>query len=177
MCVEHANAIDERSTLSVYPVERLSEWKAKQIEEYDQLKQGWTINSEMAKGAIQASFSNVGVVVSDSTVHLGGEGGKAPGAGGGGGGAMGYGATGGTGGPGGEINLHGTPGEAPGAGGGGASAVGDAAVAGEGGGGEYVSVMLGPDEIGPNSSFHHFENSSRERWSGRAGRGHDRQSL
>jgi hypothetical protein len=78
MCVEHANAIDEPSTLSAYPVERLPEWKAKQIEEYDRLKQGWTIDSEMAKGAIQASCSNVGVVVSESTVHLGGHGGKAP---------------------------------------------------------------------------------------------------
>jgi hypothetical protein len=91
-------------------------------------------------------------------VHLGGLGGVAPGAGGGGGGAMGPRATGGSGGSGGDINLHGTPGEGPGTGGGGAGAVGEGAVGGEGGGGgEYVSVTLGPDEIGLGSGFHHFE--------------------
>jgi hypothetical protein len=95
---------------------------------------------------------------SPSAIHLGGQGGGAPGAGGGGGGAIGSNATGGSGGPGGDINLDGTPGKPPGAGGGGAGAVGEGAVGGEGGGGgEYVSVTLGPDEIGPESRFHHFE--------------------
>ena len=75
-------------------------------------------------------------------------------AGGGGGGAIGANATGGRGGPGGDINLDGTPAEALGAGGGGAGAIGERAVGGEGGaGGEYVSVTLGPDDMG----FHHFE--------------------
>jgi hypothetical protein len=71
---------------------------------------------------------------------------------------MGPDAAGGSGGPGGGINLHGNPGEAPGAGGGGAGALGKGAVGGEsGGGGEYISETLGPDEIGPDSGFHHFE--------------------
>ncbi len=91
-------------------------------------------------------------------IKLGGHGGAAPGAGGGGGGAFGPNATGGSGGPGGDIKLHGTPGEAPGAGGGGEGAIGEGAVGGEGGGGgEQVSVMLGPDEIGPDTGFHHIE--------------------
>ena len=91
-------------------------------------------------------------------INLGGQGGNAPGAGGGGGGAIGPDATGGSGGPGGDIKLDGSPGKAPGAGGGGAGAVGKGAVAGEGGGGgEHVSVVLGPDDIGPGSGFDHFE--------------------
>lgn len=94
-----------------------------------------------------------------SVTHLGGRGGAAPGAGGGGGGAMGGHATGGAGGPGGDIvNLKGASGKAPGAGGGGAGAIGEGAVGGEGGGGgEHLSLMLGPDDIGPNTGFHHFE--------------------
>jgi hypothetical protein len=95
---------------------------------------------------------------SPPAIDLGGRGGAAFCSGGGGGGAVGPDATGGSGGPGGNINLHGTPGEAPGAGGGGIGAVGKGAVGGEGGGGgEYVSLALGPDEIGPDSGFHHLE--------------------
>jgi hypothetical protein len=91
-------------------------------------------------------------------IDLGGKGGSAPGAGGGGGGAQGSNATGGSGGPGGDIHLHGTPGEAPGAGGGAAGAIGDDAVGGQGGGGgEARSIVLGPDEIGKASNFHHFK--------------------
>lgn len=91
-------------------------------------------------------------------VHLGGQGGQAPGAGGGGGGAIGPNATGGLGGPGGQINLHGSDAKAPGAGGGGGGAIGEGADGGDGGsGGEIISVLLGPDEIGPGSGLHHME--------------------
>jgi hypothetical protein len=89
-----------------------------------------------------------------ASIQLGGEGGRAPGAGGGGGGAMGQFSTGGDGGAGGNILLAGQPG----AGGGGAGTTGDGAVGGDGGGGgEYFEVTLGPNEIGPDSGFHHFE--------------------
>jgi hypothetical protein len=90
-------------------------------------------------------------------IDLGGKGGVAPSSGAGGGGAAGENARGGDGGPGGAINLHGAPGKGPGAGGGGAGAVGKDVVGGEGGGGgEYVSVALGPREIGPGSGDHHL---------------------
>jgi hypothetical protein len=78
----------------------------------------------------------------------------APGAGGGGGGAVGPDAIG----PDAEINLDGSPGTAPGAGGGGVGVIGEGAVGAEGGGsGEMVSGVLGPDDIGPNTGFDHFE--------------------
>src|SRR5262249_39991458 len=154
MCVEHANTIDEPTSLASYPVELLHAWKAKQLEEYDRIKQGWALNSEMAGRAIEASFSNAAIVIKDSTVHLGGEGGKAPGAGGGGGGAIGRAARAGRGGPGGghridrgEYTLPWTEDQSmppfldlpllqaagsqfyPGAGGGGAGRIGDDAIA------------------------------------------------
>jgi hypothetical protein len=169
MCVEHAAVIDDPATLTAYPAERLHEWKLKQLKEYDQLKQGWAIDSASAQEAMNASFSNMGVVI-NAPVSLGGEGGKAPGAGGGGGGAIGAGARGGRGGDGGgrriddgEYTLPWTEdvsrpqfmaqqfqqgweeflGFVPGAGGGGAGAIGEGAVGGDGGdGGESVSSYI-----------------------------------
>src|SRR5713101_6744888 len=109
----------------------------------------------MAK--VREQFLNI-EADSKPAIHLGGQGGSDLCAGGGGGGAMGPNATGGRGGPGGDTNLHGNPGEAFGAGGGGAGAVGEGAIGGDGGGGgEHVITTLGPDDIGPDSGFHHFE--------------------
>src|SRR5262245_48920977 len=82
MCIEHASTIDNPATLPAYTAERLREWKTKQLQEYERLKKGWLIDSEMAREAIRASFSSLGVVVTNSTVNLMAEGGKAPGAGG-----------------------------------------------------------------------------------------------
>jgi hypothetical protein len=96
-CVGHASTIDDPSSLSAYPVQRLREWKTKQLEEYDRLQQRWSLDPEMAHEAIQASFSNVAVAVVASTINPDGQGGKAPGAGGGGGGAIDLNARGGDG--------------------------------------------------------------------------------
>jgi hypothetical protein len=104
MCIEHSNAIDDKSTGSSYPAELLRKRKASQLKENEQLKRNWVIDTRMAKEVIAASFSNVGVAINESTVAMGGEGGKAPGAGGGGGGAVGEGARGGDGGGGGGVN-------------------------------------------------------------------------
>lgn len=169
MCVEHASAIDDPANLSAYPSELLHSWKATQLQEYDRLKQGWTIDSGMAQDAINLSFSNVGVVINHSTIALAGEGGRAPGAGGGGGGAIGRGARAGRGGDGGNHRLddgkyahpwteaasgrdlpyrrpEGTdadPDPSPGAGGGGAGATGDGTTAGDGGGGgDSISALI-----------------------------------
>jgi hypothetical protein len=158
MCVEHASTIDEPSTLNAYPADLLRGWKRKQLEEYDRLKQGWAIDTEMAREAIENSFSNVEVLVQNS--NLGSEGGKGPGAGGGGGGAIGPNSRGGQGGPGGAhridrgdytlpwseqplAELDPALGFYPGAGGGGAGAIGDGAIGGDGGGGgERVSARI-----------------------------------
>ncbi|MGB8816326.1 MAG: hypothetical protein WCC66_00205, partial [Rhizobiaceae bacterium] len=106
MCVEHSNAIDDPSTALNYRDVLLEQWKSAQLKEYEQLKQSWSLDTKMAKEVIAASFSNVGVAISNSTLSLGGEGGKAPGAGGGGGGAIGEGARGGDGGGGGSITKE-----------------------------------------------------------------------
>lgn len=175
MCVEHASAIDEPANQDAYPSERLREWKAKQLEEYDQLRQGWRINTDMAREAIGVSFSDVGIAVKASTVNLGGEGGNAPGAGGGGGGAIGPRSHGGGGGHGGGHrvddgeytlplsedasrprlmdqpvqNESQDPELKPGAGGGGAGAIGDGERAGDGGGGgETVTGVIDLDSPG-----------------------------
>jgi hypothetical protein len=168
MCVEHASLVDEQATLSSHSAERLQEWKAQQLEEYDRLKQGWELDTNMAREAIDASFSNVEVVITQSTVNLSGEGGRAPCAGGGGGGAIGRNSRGGRGGDGGghridegEFTLPWVedasrprlmevlrqpgfpPDFNPGAGGGGAGAVGDGSIGGDGGGGgERVSAQI-----------------------------------
>lgn len=164
MCVEHAATIDDPLTVSAYPGETLRAWKRKQLEEYDQLKQGWIVDSQMSQEVIRASFSDIEVFVGgDASISLGGEGGKAPGAGGGGGGAIGRGARGGRGGDGGghrideseftlpwETPKDQLPPEStselegnPGAGGGGRGAIGDGARGGDGGGGgEHVSARI-----------------------------------
>ncbi len=166
MCVEHAAAIDIPETLSAYTPERLRQWKQRQLEDYDRIQQGWTLNTEMAREAITASVSRADVLITHSTINLGGEGGNAPGAGGGGGGAIGRGARGGRGGDGGkhcidegdyclpwpekaaerlELDQLAKLGVdfVPGAGGGGAEAIGDGGVGGDGGdGGESVSALI-----------------------------------
>jgi hypothetical protein len=116
-----------------------------------------TILDTPAMAKVREQFLDIQAESSQS-LDLGGRGGAALAAGGGGGGAIGPDATGGKGGPGGNINVLGTPGEAPGAGGGGIGAIGNGAVGGEGGGGgDSVDFTLGPDEIGPDSGFHHLE--------------------
>jgi hypothetical protein len=106
MCHEHAATIDNPHLVSNYQPDRLRSWKKEQVAEYDRLTQGWKIDSDMARQVANASFSNVGIAISDSTVQLGGQGGQAPGAGGGGGGAMGRGAIAGDGGPGGGHRVE-----------------------------------------------------------------------
>jgi hypothetical protein len=137
--------------------EKIKKLAAPTVVELYHLERITTILDTPAMAKVREQFLDI-EAESSLAIHLGGQGGAAPTAGGGGGGAIGPNATGGRGGPGGDINLHGTPGEAPGAGGGGAGAVGEGAAGGEGGaGGEYVSVTLGPDDIGPDSGVHHFE--------------------
>lgn len=155
MCIPHSSAIDDARSASSYSPDLLRQWKAAQVAEHDARRQGWPLTERMAQAAIGLSFSQVGVVINNSTVDLRGEGGRAPGAGGGGGGAIGQGARGGRGGEGGLVrNADGAPlsenaiaefvqmalgedisGPPPGAGGGGAGAIGDGAVGGDGGGG------------------------------------------
>ena len=184
MCLEHASTIDEPANVDAYPVELLRKWKANQHEEYERLKQSWMLDTEMAQEVIGKSFSDAGaVVIENSNLQLGGEGGKALGAGGGGGGAIGRGAHAGRGGPGGghridrgEYSLPLGKDESnpaavtpqheridpeaqfyPGAGGGGAGAIGDGAIAGDGGGGgEHVSAHIDMAEL-TKAGFDHIE--------------------
>jgi len=163
MCLEHASKIDAAVLVDAHPAELLREWKAKQLAEFDQLQQSWTLSHEMAQEVIKASSAGE-ISFTDSTIHLGGEGGRSPGAGGGGGGAIGKNARGGRGGDGGghrnEEGMYTLPpaeqeqpidtqlpaGNAdpqPGAGGGGGGAIGDGARGGDGGaGGEHVSALI-----------------------------------
>lgn len=101
MCLEHASAIDNPALVAAYPPDRLRDWKAKQLAEFDQLAQGWKLTDSMADEVIKAS-AGPSVSIINSTIKLGGQGGQAPGAGGGGGGAVGPGARGGDGGGGGQ---------------------------------------------------------------------------
>jgi hypothetical protein len=158
MCLEHASAIDERDSVSAYPAELLRNWKNEQIQDYQQRIAGWPLTTAMADEAVAVSLSGHGILIKDSTLNLGGEGGKSPGAGGGGGGAIGHGARAGRGGDGGRcLDIDGAPlspeiasealeliasieagnrdSSRPGAGGGGGGASGPGAVAGDGGGG------------------------------------------
>jgi hypothetical protein len=179
MCVEHAAVIDIPETLSTYPTERLRDWKQRQLAEHQRIQQGWILDTDMAREAIQASLSRPDVIVSHSTVELGGKGGNASGAGGGGGGAIGRGARGGRGGDGGDHRVdHGEytvprPDDAPrldvkelarlgldyvpGAGGAGARAMGNNARGGDGGsGGEHVSAAVDLAAL-RKDGFHHIE--------------------
>lgn len=152
MCITHAATVDEVSGQDTYTPEQLREWKSAQIEEHRKRQQGWPLTMAMANEAVEASFSNVAVAISHSTLNLGGEGGRAPGAGGGGGGAVGPGAQAGRGGNGGSLTdldgaalapadvaefMAGLPmmDPPPGAGGAGAGAVGPHKVGGDGGNG------------------------------------------
>ncbi len=180
MCVEHAADIDKPETLSAYPAERLCEWKRKQLEQYDRIQQGWVLDTEMAREAIEASSSLAEIVISNSRVNLGGRGGQAPGAGGGGGGAIGKNCAGGPGGKGGDIRIddgdytlpcaEGLPlaldmdelarlgvDYIPGAGGGGAGALGEGARGGKGGdGGDYVSANIDIAKL-RKAGLHHID--------------------
>jgi hypothetical protein len=166
MCHEHAAKIDDARLVSSFSPERLRSWKSEQVAEYDRLTQGWKINSELARQVADASFSNVGIAITHSTVQLGGQGGQAPGAGGGGGGAIGRNAVAGDGGRGGEYRVdegHFTvampidmkfdaknfqTSEPFGAGGGGGGATGDEARAGGGGsGGDAVEALIDLEEL------------------------------
>jgi hypothetical protein len=159
MCSAHASAIDDPKAVSAYPTPLLLQWKAAQIEDHRQMGKGWPLTNAMATNAITASFSNVAVAINNSTLKLGGEGGRSIGAAGGGGGAIGPDARAGDGGDGGRItDLEGNPlsGETleqfltdipmeppPGAGGGGAGAVGPGAIGGDGGnGGDGLQATL-----------------------------------
>ncbi|MEO8115207.1 MAG: glycine-rich domain-containing protein [Phenylobacterium sp.] len=153
MCLEHASAIDDPQALAAYPAQLLRQWKADQIDDYRRRMEGWPLTTAMAEQVAAVSFSNVGIAIYQSTLHLGGGGGKALGAGGGGGGAIGPNSRAGRGGDGGdhrEIDENALPSitsdevlkqavyeleQIPGAGGGGAGAIGPDAVAGGGGGG------------------------------------------
>ena len=161
MCLEHASVIDEPLNIPVYTVDKLREWKAEQFMEYEQLKQGWTLNGSMAEEVLRASESASAVTITNSTINLGGEGGRGIGAGGGGG-AIGPKARGGDGGKGGGIReeqgayllplsflpepVHEdiqTSERSYGAGGGGAGAMGENATGGDGGdGGETVRALV-----------------------------------
>lgn len=181
LCVEHASTIDDPATHVAYTANLLREWKAKQLQEFDSLRQGWAIDRPTAKQAIGASFSNVEIAISGSILNLGGGGGNAPGAAGGGGGAVGKGARAGHGGVRGKHVSAGRKSSTspwdkdasrptsfdramsqpsfgldfiPGAGGGGAGAIGDAVSAGDGGGGgDYGSGFLNLADFGPPGSY------------------------
>ncbi len=161
MCPDHSAMIDEPSSLEAYPADLLRDWKQAQLDEVGKFQTGWRQTNQMAEAVLRASFENVGVAISNSTVNLGGEGGRAPGAGGGGGGAIGHRASAGRGGPGGRI-FNGEGDEvsevpehfaseiderSPGAGGGGAGAIGDLAVGGDGGGGGDQAFGEFPMEV------------------------------
>lgn len=168
MCHQHAAEIDDKHGRIKYSAETLLEWKQGQLQLHRQMSIGWPLTDKMAKDALAVSFTSSGIVINNSNLRLGGEGGKAPGAGGGGGGAIGKNARGGRGGRGGRItDLEGnflSPDEfepaaetlqtrdvLPGAGGGGAPAFGDGAVAGDGGnGGDIATGIL---EVEPGEIF------------------------
>lgn len=156
MCLEHASAIDNPNTVPDYRAPKLQEWKQAQIEDHRRRMEGWPLTSKMAEKAIHASFSNVGIAINQSTVHLGGDGGKAPGAGGGGGGAIGENARAGRGGDGGDhyvidkplapealeemLQLASSdPENIPGSGGDGAGAIGENTIGGNGGNGGDIA--------------------------------------
>lgn len=102
MCLSHASAIDDQATAANYPPKMLFAWKKDQIDEFETLRQGWALDSRMAKEVIEKSQSSI--VIQHSRIELGGGGGRSPGAGGGGGGAIG--APAGNGGTGGNIHVN-----------------------------------------------------------------------
>jgi hypothetical protein len=144
LCKPHHELVDKRHP-ERFSTDDLARWKAE--------KEGTSAQALSELGAVdaddleQALREGAQVQITDSTFHLGGQGGSAPGSGGGGGGAVGGGIAG-SGGRGGDIvNLNGLPATAPGAGGGGGGAIGPEGVAGEGGGGgEAVTKTLRVEE-------------------------------
>ena len=167
MCTKHASQIDDEKLVPQYPPELLRSWKREQVKTHQRLREGWPLTSAMAEEARKASFSPGGITIVNSTLNLGGEGGKAPGAGGGGGGAIGLGARAGRGGAGGQTfdgegNLieDAPPLELPtshpfdpppGSGGGGGGAIGPRSVGGDGGnGGDRVIATL---DVEPGDEF------------------------
>lgn len=181
MCLPHATQIDDRRTLDAYPAPDLLQWKAAQVAEHRNIAAGWQLTEQMAVQAAEASFSHVGVAINNSTLHLGGEGGRGPGAGGGGGGAVGAGARAGRGGNGGRIidddgyplmgdelesfarAMPGDPSRPPGSGGGGAPGVdgigGDGGDGGDGWQGTITGLEPGAVfsvEIGEAGSAPHL---------------------
>ncbi len=159
MCTAHASAIDDPKALGAYPVALLQEWKADQVEKNRLRRIGWPLTKAMAEEAITASFLKIGLVISNSVLHLRGEGGRGRGAGGGGGPAIGPGSRGGHGGKGGdiiysdgnktsedELGLQSPDVDLDrpfGSGGGGASALGPESTGGDGGnGGEEINGVI-----------------------------------
>ena len=105
MCVEHSRAIDQPENAARYTVEVLQAYRQSQISEYNEIRQNWRLTSKQAKEVKDASFNGDQIQITNSSVQLGGEGGRAPGAGGGGGGAVGRGAHAGDGGAGGPTRI------------------------------------------------------------------------
>lgn len=159
LCVEHALEVDQPNRTDAFSPAMLRDWKQKQLNEFDALgRQGWMLTPGMTAEVLKASEE--GITFNNSTLHLGGQGGKGPGAGGGGGGAVGDNAKAGEGGKGGDIRHEGSfnyrdlldfvlpSGEFPGAGGGGAGAEGEnAAGGGGGGGGEQIEAVFSTREL------------------------------
>jgi hypothetical protein len=120
LCIEHADEVDRRERVHLYPATLLREWKQQQLAFFDTARNGWDITEREAEEVIRES-TNLEISLQGDVINLGGTGGQAPSAGGGGGAAIGSGAHGGAGGPGGpvRIDIKGEDGAAPGAGGGG----------------------------------------------------------
>ncbi len=158
MCTKHASAIDDPNTVEFYTEQKLREWKREQIAAHKAAAIGWPLTGKMAETALSKSFPDFQLSLNNSTINLGGEGGRAPGSGGGGGGAIGPGSKGGNGGNGGRILNDSddpdliermlelmTPSSeaAPGAGGAGQGAFGPDAIGGDGSdGGDIVAGIL-----------------------------------
>jgi hypothetical protein len=129
LCLFHADLIDRKDRVIDFPAEMLVEWKAAQIEEYDQAVEagqdaGYTLTDEEAKEVIEKSERTTNITLTADTIIAGGMGGQAIGSAGGGGAAIGTGSlVGGKGGDVQNINLAGQPGQDYGAGGGGGTAV------------------------------------------------------
>lgn len=154
--------IDDPASVSAYPPALLRKWKDEQLKEFAKVQTGWALATDAAKIVLGQDSSTPAVIITNSNLELGGEGGKAPGAGGGGGGAIGPGSKAGRGGTGGNSyvdagpftlpmpNEGNVPGleagldnPAPGSGGGGAGAMGKNAIAGDGGdGGDHFMASI-----------------------------------
>lgn len=142
LCLAHAAEVDDPAHESRYPISRLLAWKNSQRKRFEKNGGGIRLTSKQVAEIRRLSFPRVRISIRNSTVSLGGEGGRALGAAGGGGGAIGPGALGGRGGDAAKVSLDGQPGQAPGAGGGGGGAIGDLAKGAEGGSGGELRTGL-----------------------------------